>query len=166
MSIQTFLVCVMIAAGLVACLSRRRRTPLAVGWLASVLLWHISFGHYYLGRDFGFGNLARCELLPKYNLLFLSRTDEAILRWDKRVLAEAVRGVRIGDGWIAGMAQPDGEPERFFYVEVASGIFSERKVDGLEPVRAVYERSQAWGWWDIGFAAIAVAGVVLIWRRY
>jgi hypothetical protein len=166
MSIQTFLVCVMIASGLVACFSRRGRTPIAVGWLASVLLWHISLGHYYLGRDFGFGGFARCELLPKYNLLFLSRTDQAILRREKRVLAEAVRSVRIGDGWIAGMAQLDGEPERFFYVEAASGILSERKVDGLEPVRVVYERSQAWGWWDIGFVAFAAAGVVIIWRRY
>ena len=137
-----------------------------MGWLAVVLLAQLNFGHYYLGRNFGFGNLAHCELLPKYKLLFLSRTDQAILIWEKEVLAEAVRSVRVGDGWIAGMAHPNGEAEHFFYVEAASGIMSDRKVDELEPVWALYERSQAWRWWDLGFAAIAAGGVVLIWRRF
>lgn len=110
--------------------------------------------------------MARFTLLPGYKLLFLSQVDRAVLFVEKQPVLEDVRSVRIGDRWIAGMAQPDGETEHFFYVEAASGILSDRKVDGLEPVWTVYERSQAWRWWDLGFAAIAAAGVVLIWRRY
>ncbi len=141
-----------------------KRTALILAWLGVWVLGYLHFGHRFLDRNLGFGNIAHCEVLPGYQLLFPSTPDRGMLRSYGVVVAFPVRSLRVGDRWIAGMTQEDGEASRYFYVDAASGTVSDRRVEGLEAAWTVYEHSQRWRWWDLWFVVVAVAGSVVVWR--